>query len=156
MIFGRETNLGIRVVLKQYKTALSGMHRELKVFTELERIKNGEENKEQESGFEQSVGLPILLSYAISSDNMSGEILMTNGGRNLNHWQRKITKPKHKMLFALAMAYYCTKGLQQIHSFGYAHSDLKMDNVCARLGSDGRVKFTLIDFGVVTKLNKIG
>ena len=86
MIFGRETNLGIRVVLKQYKSALNGMHRELKVFTELERIKNGEENKAQSNEFEQSLGLPNLLSYAISSDNMSGEILMTNGGRNLSHW----------------------------------------------------------------------
>ena len=52
MIFGRETNLGIRVVLKQYKSALNGMHRELKVFTELERIKNGEENKAQSNEFE--------------------------------------------------------------------------------------------------------
>ena len=60
------------------------------------------------------------------------------------------------MLFALAMIYYTTKGLQQIHSFGFAHSDLKMDNICARVGSDAKIKFTLIDFGVVTKLTKIG
>ena len=60
------------------------------------------------------------------------------------------------MLFALAMVYYATKGLEQIHSFGFAHSDLKMDNICARIGSDDRLKFTLIDFGVVTRLTKIG
>ena len=45
VFFGRETDLGIRVVLKQYKYNLKGMLRELKVFTEIERLKNGEEAK---------------------------------------------------------------------------------------------------------------
>ena len=45
VFFGRETDLGIRVVLKQYKFNLKGMLRELKVFTEIERLKNGEEAK---------------------------------------------------------------------------------------------------------------
>lgn len=97
-----------------------------------------------------------MLSYAISSDNLAGEILMTNGGRNLSHWQEKILLKNFRMKFALAMIYYVTKGLQQIHEFGFAHSDLKMDNICARVGSDGFLKFTLIDFGVVTKLIRIG
>ena len=60
------------------------------------------------------------------------------------------------MKFALAMVYNAVKGLEQIHSFGYSHSDLKMGNICARVGSDGELKFTLIDFGVVTRLTKIG
>ena len=44
--FGREAELNFRVVLKQYKLSLKGMHREIKIFTELERQKNNEENKE--------------------------------------------------------------------------------------------------------------
>ena len=45
--FGREAELNFRVVLKQYKLGLKGMQREIKIFTELERQKNNEENKEQ-------------------------------------------------------------------------------------------------------------
>ena len=33
---------------------------------------------------------------------------------------------------------------------------MKLDNVCARIDSNNQFKFTLIDFGVVTKLPKIG
>ena len=36
VFFRRETDLGIRVVLKQYKLNLKGMLREIKIFTELE------------------------------------------------------------------------------------------------------------------------
>ena len=59
------------------------MHREIKIFTELERLKNNEEPKGQEPKTTYDIGLPHLLSYAISSDDTVGEILMTNGGRNL-------------------------------------------------------------------------
>ena len=45
VFFGREADLNIRVVLKQYKLNLKGMFREIKIFTELERRKNNEENK---------------------------------------------------------------------------------------------------------------
>ena len=45
VFFGREADLNIRVVLKQYKLNLKGMIREIKIFTELERRKNNEENK---------------------------------------------------------------------------------------------------------------
>ena len=43
-----------------------------------------------------------------------------------------------------------------MHNFGYSHSDLKMENICARVASDGNLKFTLIDFGVASKLCRIG
>ena len=46
VFFGREAELNFRVVLKQYKLCLKGMLREIKIFTELERQKNNEENKE--------------------------------------------------------------------------------------------------------------
>ena len=62
---------------------------------------------------------------------------MTNGGKELSHWQNLIYGKKYRMKFALAMVYYAVKGLEQVHSFGYSHSDLKMSNICARVGSDG-------------------
>ena len=43
-----------------------------------------------------------------------------------------------------------------MHSFGYSHGDLKPDNICARVSSDGSFKFTLIDLGVASKIPKIG
>ena len=60
------------------------------------------------------------------------------------------------MLFSLSMVYQVAKALQKIHDFGFTHSDLKLENICARIGSKEKFKFTLIDFGVVTKLPKIG
>lgn len=54
------------------------------------------------------------------------------------------------------MVYQVAKALQKIHDFGFSHSDLKLENICARIGSIQKFKFTLIDFGVVTKLPKIG
>ena len=60
------------------------------------------------------------------------------------------------MLFALSMVLQVSKGLQQLHEFGFAHSDLKLENICARIDSNKKFKFTLIDFGVVTRLPKIG
>ena len=38
VFFGREPNLGIKVVLKQYTNDLRGMFREIRIFTELERM----------------------------------------------------------------------------------------------------------------------
>lgn len=43
-------------------------------------------------------------------------------------------------------------GLRLIHKFGYAHSDLKSENICARKTADGSFKFTLIDLGMASKL----
>ena len=60
------------------------------------------------------------------------------------------------MLFSLAMVYQVVQGLEKVHKFGYSHSDLKLENICARVSSDGYFKFTLIDFGVVSRLIKIG
>ena len=38
VFFGREPNLGIKVVLKQYQNDLRGIFREIRIFTELERL----------------------------------------------------------------------------------------------------------------------
>ena len=47
VFFGREADIGIRVVVKQYKVNLSGMYREIKIFTELERAKHSEIKEER-------------------------------------------------------------------------------------------------------------
>ena len=85
-----------------------------------------------------------------------GEILMTNGGPTLTHWKRQIKNKDKRMLFAKTMIYQILKGLEKLHKLGFSHSDLKMDNICARVSNDGTYKFTLIDFGVVSRLTKIG
>jgi len=41
--------------------------------------------------------------------------------------------------------------LKTFHSLGYVHGDLKPENVCARETKDGKLKFTLIDFGISQK-----
>ena len=48
VFFGRHTDLGIKVVLKQYNGNLSGLCREIKVFTELERFKTKEREENEE------------------------------------------------------------------------------------------------------------
>ena len=40
VFYGRETKLNIPIVIKQYRGRLQGMFRELKVFTEIERVKH--------------------------------------------------------------------------------------------------------------------
>jgi serine/threonine protein kinase len=42
--------------------------------------------------------------------------------------------------------------LKTFHSLGFVHGDLKPQNVCARETKDGKLKFTLIDFGISQKL----
>ena len=36
------------------------------------------------------------------------------------------------------------------------HCDLKLENICARVTKQSQFKFTLIDFGVASKLPKLG
>ena len=96
-----------------------------------------------------------MLSYAINKENIA-EILMTNGGPTLKHWKKKIINIEQRMNFIVVMIKQIIPGLQKLHSFGYSHGDLKPDNICARVGSDGTFKFTLIDLGVASKIPKIG
>ena len=65
------------------------MYREIKIFTELERLKNGEESKQRsESNIKYDTGLPHLLCYVLDENNEVGEIMMTNGGKDLDYWQK--------------------------------------------------------------------
>jgi tRNA A-37 threonylcarbamoyl transferase component Bud32 len=44
--------------------------------------------------------------------------------------------------------------LKTLHGLGYSHGDLKPANICARKTKEGKMKFTLIDFGLCQKLPK--
>ena len=46
VFFGREPNLGIKVVVKQYRNDLRGFFREIRIFTELERTRKNSARKE--------------------------------------------------------------------------------------------------------------
>ena len=46
IFFGREPNLGIKVVVKQYKNDLRGIFREIRIFTEIERLKKNKKMQE--------------------------------------------------------------------------------------------------------------
>ena len=88
MFFGRDSVMGIRVVLKQYKrSAFKGIFRELKIFTYLENVKNLNQGAELTEVLQEGShhdGLPCLLGYKIGEN--FGEILMTNGGSSLENW----------------------------------------------------------------------
>ena len=88
MFFGRETNTGVKVVVKQYTMhKFRGIFREIKVFTHLEKFKNSEQGNVlrdilNTDGFHD--GLPILLSYKLKQEG--GEILMADAGVSLDKW----------------------------------------------------------------------
>ena len=77
---------------------------------------------------------------------------MTNGGPALDYWQSQITDKSKRVKFVVSMVSQLMHGLKQLHSFGYSHGDLKIQNICARPRHDGKFKFTLIDLGVTSKL----
>ena len=155
VFFGREPNLGIKVVLKQYKDDLRGIFREIRIFTELERIRKNKKayNIGQliEDGNKYST-LPQMLSYSTNTDNSIGEILMTNEGPTLDFWHEQIIGQEMRMKFAVSMISQIVLGLKQLHDFGYSHGDLKFQNICARPRHNKKFKFTLIDLGVSMKL----
>ena len=86
---------------------MKGFFREIRIFTELERKrKNNKVNKSGqliEDGSEKDETLPQLLSYSTKKDNSIGEILMTNEGPALDHWDKKISGMKIRMKFAVSM-----------------------------------------------------
>jgi len=96
-------------------------------------------------------GLPQLLGYKLNKTY--GEIMMTHGGSSLNEWTYLKTKTKEERLaFASEMVRQITVALKTLHELGYSHGDLKPENICARKTSEGKMKFTLIDFGLCQKL----
>ena len=159
VFLGREKTLGIRVVLKQYlDDQFKGILRELKIFTELEK----KDCKKQNDNLAQIIehgpkhnALPHMLSYTVQDETV-GEILMTYGGPTLKYWMRRISTKQKRIDFIMTMLPQVIQGLRLLHRFGYSHGDLKGENICARIDSNGNFKFTLIDLGICTKLPRMG
>ena len=81
---------------------------------------------------------------------------MTYGGPTLKHWMKKMPDKQKCQDFTMIMLTQIINGLRSLHRFGYSHGDLKGENICARVDSNGHFKFTLIDLGICTKLPKMG
>lgn len=74
--------------------------------------------------------MPQLLGYKIK--NGMGEILMTHGGTTIDKWDVKLRSKDIKLNFIVTMLRQMITGLKNIHSLGYSHGDLKLENICAR------------------------
>ena len=108
IFFGREIDMDIPVVLKQYQgVTFNQIIREIKIFTLIERDKmRASERKEKvpmrfivkETGHDS---LPQLLGYKVQEG--IGEILLLNNGPSLEKWQLKILGQERKHQFALQM-----------------------------------------------------
>ena len=128
------------------------MLREIKIFSLLEHYKTKRKNGlgsllEIVETSKINDGLPELLGYKIGQG--VGEILMTNGGECLEYWMERVKSHRAKVNFAVEMLRQIIPALERLHSNGYSHGDLKLENICARASqSDSCVKFTLIDFGM--------
>jgi serine/threonine protein kinase len=135
VFFGRETSLGIRVVLKQFsKMERKAMLSEVKIFTRLDNLRNQmADNKLQNHLTAQSSDLrhlPVMLGY--KSNKTVSEILMTHGGNELTPWIAKLTEMRWKVNFAAELLRQMIKALKVLHGIGYSHGDLKPENICAR------------------------
>lgn len=157
VFFGREKSLKIRVVLKQYKGQnKKSILSEIKIFTLLENLKKEMSGSEIVSVINKGnlVGLPHMLGYKVSKSY--SEIMMTHGGNCLEKWTPRLPNRIKRVNFAADMLRQIIMALKTLHSLGYSHGDLKPENVCVRESSEGRLKFTLIDFGLCQKLHKVG
>jgi serine/threonine protein kinase len=91
-----------------------------------------------------------MLSYKVSKD--FSEIMMTHGGNTLDKWIPLLKDARERSDFAAEMLRQIISALKILHKIGYSHGDLKPSNICVRQDSKGRLKFTLIDFGICQKL----
>jgi len=81
------------------------------------------------------MGLPTMLAYKKSRQYC--EILMTHGGSSLKQWIAHIIDVQQRVEFAAEMLKQIIPALKTLHGVGYTHGDIKLDNICARVGSDG-------------------
>jgi len=58
-----------------------------------------------------------------------------------------------KINFAADMLRQTIIALKTLHGLGYSHGDLKPDNICVRESNLDGLKFSLIDYGLCTKLH---
>ncbi len=91
-----------------------------------------------------------MLAYKVNKEY--SEIMMTHGGNSLDKWLPNLRDIRHRIDFAADMLRQTIMALKTIHGIGYSHCDLKLQNICVREDVKGRLKFTLIDFGISKKL----
>ena len=157
VFFGRDRACGVKVVCKQYPLQkIRGIFREIKVLTHLEQSKS----RQVGNGLPEIIwqnsqhdGLPQLLSYKLKQEG--GEILMADAGVSIDRMKKDLCK-KDKMLFVYEMLRQLVPALQKVHDLGFSHGDIKHENICVRIDSRGKLKFTLIDFGVASALPVLG
>ena len=100
------------------------------------------------------VGLPHMLAYRVNRD--VGELMMTHGGNCLDRAIHNYKTVEERTHFAAEMLRQTIMALKTLHSIGYSHGDLKLQNMCVRTDSHGRLRFTLIDFGICQRLYQPG
>ena len=79
---------------------------------------------------------------------------MEQAGPCVYYWQDMMEHESDRLRFAVEMFTQILKAVRNIHKLGYAHCDIKLENICARVQEDGTLLFTLIDFGVSCKLRR--
>ena len=79
---------------------------------------------------------------------------MEHAGYELAVWQRALGNQGLRKRCTCEMIRQMTPALRKLHSLGHSHCDLKLENICAKVDSNNKLKFTLIDFGVCSKLAK--
>ena len=75
---------------------------------------------------------------------------MADAGVSIDKWEHDLQK-KDKMVFVFEMLRQLIPALKKIHGLGLSHGDIKHENICVRIDSNDKLKFTLIDFGVSSK-----
>ena len=81
---------------------------------------------------------------------------MMYSGSTLEKWKTKLVSKKKRNDFMVKMLRQIILGMKKIHKAGYTHNDLKTDNICVTKSADGSFKFTLIDFGMCSKIASLG
>ena len=80
---------------------------------------------------------------------------MTHAGVSINKIGDDLSE-RDKMLFVFEMMRQVIPALKKVHNLGFSHGDIKHENICVRMDSNGKLKFTLIDFGVSSALPQLG
>lgn len=102
VFFGRELQLGLRTVVKQYtdkkrKSAAT----EIKIFTQLEKLRNLTSGRELDKVVKSGdllPGFPVMLAYKVGAYH--SEIMMTYGGDSINKWMHRITNLQRRIDYA--------------------------------------------------------
>ena len=77
---------------------------------------------------------------------------MMDAGDSLDKWPISGFSRPHAVQFVCQMLKQVIPALQKLHNLGFSHGDIKPGNICAKYDANGALRFTLIDFGVSSRL----